>query len=108
MKESKSKSTDCRHLSKDYLGCRMDKYVLSVFPLARVYLPLSWASLAWSGEDPSTIELTKVELKLLYRGLMDRVDWGDLGFQDGEFATAKSKHPIPDKPTKSSSESHQI
>lgn len=28
MKTAKSKSTDCRHLSKQYLGCRMDKYVL--------------------------------------------------------------------------------
>lgn len=32
------------------------------------------------------------------RGLMDRVDWVDLGFQEGVEATAKSKHPIPDKP----------
>ncbi|BGP53779.1 hypothetical protein JCM8202_005551 [Rhodotorula sphaerocarpa] len=25
MKESKQQSTDCRHLSKEYLACRMDK-----------------------------------------------------------------------------------
>lgn len=33
MKTSKAKSTDCRHLSKDYLGCRMDKYALLLFSL---------------------------------------------------------------------------
>lgn len=27
MKESKQQSTDCRHLSKEYLACRMDKCV---------------------------------------------------------------------------------
>ncbi|KAL8278382.1 hypothetical protein RQP46_009274 [Phenoliferia psychrophenolica] len=51
MKTSKSKSTDCRHLSREYLGCRMDK------------------------------------------GLMERVEWTDLGFQDGEGATAGTGAP---------------
>lgn len=27
MKENKQQSTECRHLSKEYLACRMDKYV---------------------------------------------------------------------------------
>ncbi|KAM0750284.1 hypothetical protein T439DRAFT_326240 [Meredithblackwellia eburnea MCA 4105] len=49
MKTAKSQSTDCRQLSKEYLGCRMDK------------------------------------------GLMERVSWEDLGFQDGVDATAKTK-----------------
>lgn len=30
MKTAKSKSTDCRHLSRDYLACRMDKSVVSL------------------------------------------------------------------------------
>lgn len=29
---------------------------------------------------------------------MDRVNWEDLGFQEGVDATAKSKHPIPSVP----------
>jgi hypothetical protein len=27
MKQNKQQSTDCRHLSKEYLACRMDKCV---------------------------------------------------------------------------------
>jgi len=31
MKTSKSQSTECRHLSKEYLNCRMEKCVGSLF-----------------------------------------------------------------------------
>lgn len=31
----------------------------------------------------------------LGRGLMERVDWEDLGFTEGVDATAKAKHPMP-------------
>ena len=36
MKQNKQQSTDCRHLSKEYLACRMDKCVPSIlsFPFA--------------------------------------------------------------------------
>ncbi|KAM0786840.1 Cytochrome c oxidase assembly protein cox19 [Microbotryomycetes sp. NB124-2] len=44
MKRAKNQSTDCRHLSKEYLNCRMDK------------------------------------------GLMERVEWDALGFQEGKGA----------------------
>ncbi|GAA5848270.1 hypothetical protein JCM8547_004464 [Rhodosporidiobolus lusitaniae] len=57
MKQAKQQSTDCRHLSKEYLACRMDK------------------------------------------NLMERTDWGALGFQDGKDATAKSKHQQPPTPS---------
>ncbi|ORY88270.1 hypothetical protein BCR35DRAFT_263672 [Leucosporidium creatinivorum] len=47
MKGAKSQSTDCRHLSKEYLNCRMEK------------------------------------------GLMERANWQDLGFQEGEGGEGK-------------------
>lgn len=34
MKAAKQQSTDCRHLSKDYLKCRMDKCALASLSLA--------------------------------------------------------------------------
>lgn len=37
MKAAKQQSTDCRHLSKDYLKCRMDKCVRLSRSLARTF-----------------------------------------------------------------------
>lgn len=74
MKTAKSKSTDCRHLSKKYLGCRMDKCAS---------LSASCGGCG-SGADVGC-----------GRGLMERVEWEDLGFTEGVDATAKAKHPMP-------------
>ncbi|KAK4052743.1 Cytochrome c oxidase assembly protein cox19 [Microbotryomycetes sp. JL201] len=49
MKRAKNQSTDCRHLSKEYLSCRMDK------------------------------------------GLMERVEWDALGFQEAQKADSSDK-----------------
>ncbi|KAI5477964.1 cytochrome c oxidase assembly protein COX19 [Pseudohyphozyma bogoriensis] len=58
IKTTKSTSTDCRHLSKAYLNCRMD------------------------------------------RGLMERVSWEDLGFEEGGSPKAKAGHEPPPKQPK--------
>ncbi|PFH50521.1 hypothetical protein AMATHDRAFT_3906 [Amanita thiersii Skay4041] len=53
LRQNSSTSTPCRALSKDYLECRMQKYGMSTFCD-------SWFT-------------------LLFRGLMERDDWKNLG-----------------------------
>ena len=56
LKENSSTSTPCRHLSRDYLECRMNKYVCPTFPHRYVTKP-----------DVSQ------------RGLMEKDDWKNIG-----------------------------
>lgn len=77
MKTSKSQSTDCRHLSKEYLNCRMEKCV---------------QVLSFRGSSLTCSDC---------RGLMERANWQDLGFQEegaepGKKPTAKhTQGPTP-------------
>lgn len=83
MKQNKQTSTDCRHLSKEYLACRMDKYGVASGPLLVLV--------------PALI------IPQPHRGLMERTEWDALGFQEqekgagaaGTQPTAQAKHTQP-------------
>lgn len=74
LRENSSTSSPCRDLSRDYLDCRMQKYV-------------------------APIDLSQLLVHPVLRGLMEKDEWKNLGLDGVDKNSATS--PAPGKSPKS-------
>lgn len=73
LRKNSSNSTPCRYLNKEYLDCRMSRYV----------------------EPLLTVLLEEMELSV-HRGLMERDEWRNLGL--GSVEGVVSRDNLQDRP----------
>ena len=86
LEKNSGNSTQCRELSKDYLQCRMNKYVLSFSPT-----PIFVGFLAKLDLDGSFF----VKKKKKKSGLMEKDEWKNLGLANLDRNKTAAAAPLP-------------